>query len=144
VAQYFPPVAEKFSGLTTTPENLLLWFHHLPWDTKMASGKTLWDELTLHYTHGVEQVAKMRSMWAIMKPFVDEERFRLTADFLAIQYDDAVIWRDASIAYFQSLSGRALPAGVPAPAHELAWYKAQKLPFAPGNPGKTASPFRGD
>jgi alpha-glucuronidase len=144
VAQYAPPLAAIFSDPAKTPEPLLLWFHHLPWDYRMASGKTLWDELTLHYARGVEQVAVMQAMWAKMKPYVDAERWQITADFLAIQYGDAVIWRDASIATFQSLSGRALPAGVPAPAHDLEWYKTQKLPFAPGNPGKTASPFRGD
>jgi alpha-glucuronidase len=79
-----------------------------------------------------------------MKPYVDAERWQITADFLAMQLDSAVEWRDASIAYFQSLSGRPLPQGVPAPAHELDWYKAKRLPFAPGNPGKTASPFRED
>lgn len=144
VAQYAPSLAAMFSDPHQTPEPLLLWFHHLPWDYRMASGQTLWDELTLHYARGVEHVAAMKAMWATMKPYIDAERWRITADFLAIQYDDAVVWRDASIAYYQSLSGRALPAGVPAPAHALDWYKAQKLPFAPGNPGKTAAPFRGD
>jgi alpha-glucuronidase len=144
VAQYAPPLAAMFSDPAKTPEPLLLWFHHLPWDYRMASGHTLWDELVLHYARGVDHVADMQATWARMKPYVDEERFRITADFLAIQLGDAILWRDASIAYFQSISGLPLPAGVPAPAHELSYYKAIKLPFAPGNPGKTAAPFRGD
>ncbi|GAA0574342.1 alpha-glucuronidase family glycosyl hydrolase [Rhizomicrobium electricum] len=144
VAQYHAPLAAIFADPNKTPEPLLLWFHHLPWDHKMVSGRTLWDELALHYARGVENVKAMQATWARMKPYVDAERWQITADFLAMQYDSAVEWRDASIAYFQSLSGRPLPHGVPAPAHDLDWYKAKRLPFAPGNPGKTASPFRED
>jgi alpha-glucuronidase len=143
-SQYAPPLAAMLADPRRTPENLLLWFHHLPWDYHMASGHTLWDELTLHYAHGVDRVAAMQATWARLRPYVDSERYQITADFLAQQHDDAVVWRDASIAYFGSLSGRALPAGVPAPAHDLDYYKALRWPFAPGNPGKTASPFRGD
>ncbi|MDM8004182.1 MAG: alpha-glucuronidase family glycosyl hydrolase, partial [Bacteroidota bacterium] len=29
--QYFPPLSEIFNDPMTCPENLLLWFHHLPW-----------------------------------------------------------------------------------------------------------------
>lgn len=42
--QYHPEVAKFFSSLETCPEEFLLWFHHLPWDYKMKSGRTLWDE----------------------------------------------------------------------------------------------------
>ena len=52
VAQYFPPVEDKFSSLQTCPEEFLLWFHHVPWTHKLKSGKTLWDELCYHYYKG--------------------------------------------------------------------------------------------
>ena len=144
VAQYAPPLAAQFGDAATTPEPLLLWFHHVPWTTRMKSGQTLWDELVLHYDRGVKQVAEMNATWARMKSYVDPERFQLTADFLLIQQEDAQIWRDASIAYFQSLSALPLPAGVAPPQHSLDYYKAQHLPFAPGSPGKTAAPFKND
>jgi alpha-glucuronidase len=144
VAQYAPPLAAQFSDPHQTPERLFLWFHHEPWSYQMKSGRTLWDELVLHYAHGVENVGKMNESWAKLKPYVDAERFQLTADFLRRQQEDAKIWRDASIAYFQSLSGLPLPAGVASPEHTLDYYKALRQPFAPGSPGKTASPFRND
>ena len=50
VAQYAPQVAARFGDPKKTPENLLLWFHHLPWDHRMPSGRTLWDELVFRYT----------------------------------------------------------------------------------------------
>ena len=56
VSQYAPALAAVFNDPQQTPEKYLLWFHHLPWDHRMASGATLWDELVMHYTHGVEYV----------------------------------------------------------------------------------------
>jgi alpha-glucuronidase len=131
-SQYSPGVAAQFSNLKKTPENLLLWFHHVPWDHEMSSGRTLWDELVLHYTHGVEVVSQMRSTWAAQQGRIDAERFAQVAAFLAIQEQEAQWWRDACIAYFQSISGRPLPAGVSAPAHPLEYYKSLKFPYAPG------------
>lgn len=132
IAQYAPPVAEVFGSLENIPEKNLLWFHHVPWDYKMKSGRTLWDELALHYQQGVAAVVRMRSTWAKMKPYVDEQRYDETATYLAIQEKEAKWWRDACLAYFQSVSKRPLPAGVPAPEHPLSYYEALTFPFEPG------------
>jgi alpha-glucuronidase len=134
VAQYAPAVAKLLADPRTTPESELLWFHHLPWDYRMASGRTLWAEMVAHYDRGVATVGAMRRQWNTLQPLVDAERWRKTATFLAIQQREAQWWRDASLAYWMSVNGLPLPAGVAAPAHDLAWYKAQRAPFAPGNP----------
>ncbi|WP_434991173.1 alpha-glucuronidase family glycosyl hydrolase [Xanthomonas melonis] len=134
VAQYAAPVARVFGDARRVPEQYLLWFHHLPWDHRMASGRTLWDELVWHYDHGVAEVAAMRRTWQGLAGRIDPPRYQQVADFLAIQQREAQWWRDASIAYFQSVSGRALPPGVAAPAHPLAYYQSLTFPYAPGNP----------
>ena len=132
--QYAPALAKLLDNPKTTPERELLWFHHLPWDYRLASGETLWDGLIHHYDRGVETVAAMQRDWAKLKPQVDAERFAQVETFLAIQHREAIWWRDACIAYFQSVSGRPLPAGSAAPAHDLNWYKALSFPYAPGHP----------
>ncbi|QHD66205.1 alpha-glucuronidase [Sphingobium yanoikuyae] len=132
--QYAPALAKLLDNPKTTPERDLLWFHHLPWDYRLASGETLWDGLIHHYDRGVETVAAMQRDWATLKPQVDAERFAQVETFLAIQHREAQWWRDACIAYFQSVSGRPLPAGSAAPAHPLDWYKALSFPYAPGHP----------
>ncbi len=132
--QYAPALAKLLDNPKTTPERELLWFHHLPWDYRLASGETLWDGLIHHYDRGVETVAAMQRDWAKLKPQVDAERFAQVETFLAIQHREAIWWRDACIAYFQSVSGRPLPAGSAAPAHPLDWYKALSFPYAPGHP----------
>ncbi|MEA9612152.1 MULTISPECIES: alpha-glucuronidase family glycosyl hydrolase [Xanthomonas] len=133
-AQYAAPVARVFGNVQRVPERYLLWFHHVPWDHRMASGRPLWDELVWHYDHGVDEVQQMRATWQQLHGRIDAQRYQQIAAFLAIQQDEAQWWRDASIAYFQQVSGRALPAGTASPAHTLAYYQALKFPYAPGNP----------
>ena len=134
VAQYSPEVAATFQSLEKTPEKFLMWFHHVPWDYKMASGRTLWNEMIVHYNRGVQAVGSMRKTWAGMASFVDPERYAQVAAFLEIQENDAKWWRDASIAYFQTFSKRPLPQGFPAPEHTLQYYEAICTPFVPGDP----------
>lgn len=132
VDQYAPPVAEEFNDLTRIPDKYLLWFHHVPWNYRMRSGHTLWDELVMHYTDGVDQVAQMRETWSHLKGYIDDERYQQVAAFLAIQQKEAQWWRDACIAYFQSINGLPLPAGYAPPKHSLKYYESLKFPYAPG------------
>jgi len=132
VAQYAPSVARRFADPRTTPPELLLWFHHLPWDYAMASGRTLWAELIARYDRGVATVDDMGRRWAALKPDIDPERHAEVTAYLAVQAREARWWRDACIAYFQSVSGLPLPAGTRPPAQDLAAYKALRFGFAPG------------
>lgn len=132
IAQYAPVLARQFAAVETTPERDLLWFHHVGWDHRMRSGKTLWDELVAHYDLGVDQVAAMHRDWQTLAPYIDAERFRKTDAFLAIQQREAQWWRDACLAYFSSVSGHSLPAGVAQPAKTLADYEAISFPYEPG------------
>jgi alpha-glucuronidase len=134
VAQYAPVVAKQFGSIDQVPEKFLLWFHHVPWDHRVSSGRTLWDELVTRYTNGVTAVAEMRRTWAGLAPYVDAERHREVSSFLAIQEKEAKWWRDACIAYFQSFSKRPLPAGVEPPERTLAEYQRIVIPYAPGHP----------
>ncbi|WP_281352858.1 alpha-glucuronidase family glycosyl hydrolase [Pseudoxanthomonas sacheonensis] len=133
VAQYFPPVAREFGDVHRVPEDLLLWFHHVPWDYKTRSGRPLWDELAYRYERGVDYVRTMRNTWDGLEPYVDAERYAQVAAFLGIQEREAQWWRDASIAYFQTFSERPLPPGIAPPAHSLDYYKSLDFPYAPGD-----------
>ena len=132
VSQYAPPVAARFEDLKQIPDAYLLWFHHLPWDYRMRSGRTLWEELVRHYTHGVDEVKRLRATWTGLEGRIDAQRYAKTAAFLLIQQHEAQWWRDASIAYWQSLNGLPLPPGEAAPAHTLDYYQSLAFPYAPG------------
>ena len=132
IAQYAPELARLYADPRTTPEKYLLWFHHLRWDYMMPSGRTLWAELIAHYDKGVADAAALQSRWTALKPYIDSARFEDEQELLAQQLKEATWWRDACIAYFQSVSGLPLPAGVRPPALPLDAYKAMTFPHAPG------------
>jgi alpha-glucuronidase len=113
VDQYFPPVADLFNDVDRCPEIFLLWFHHLPWDHRMKSGRTLWDELVFHYHTGAAQAAALAATWQKLAPFVDPRRHQAVTARLAIQKSDAAQWRDKILAYFAQFSG--LPITPPSP-----------------------------
>jgi alpha-glucuronidase len=84
----------------------------------------------------------MRKTCLSLARFVDPQRFAQAAAFLAVQEAEAQWWRDATLAYFQSVSRRPLPAGYAPPARTLQQYESLSFPYAPGNPGWTAAPIR--
>jgi alpha-glucuronidase len=127
VSQYHPPVSDRFAGLATCPEKFLLWFHHVPWDHRMRSDRTLWEELALHYQRGVDWVRATRKQWNALEGVIDAERHAEVANKLAIQDRDAVWWRDAVLLYFQTFSKRPLPEGVEKPQKTLEEYQAKSL-----------------
>jgi alpha-glucuronidase len=109
VSQYSTGVCEKFNDINTCPEKYLLWFHHVPWDYRMKSGKTLWDELCCRYNLGTEYVDKMINKWQTTKLYVDPQTFSQVSEKLQIQKKDAGIWKDTCIKYFQKFSKRPVP-----------------------------------
>lgn len=131
-AQYFPPVRDIFNDLEKIPEEFLLWFHHLPWDYKMKSGNTLWDELCYKYYEGVEMVRDMQKTWDSLEKYVDGPRFNHVKTFLAIQEKEAVWWRDACVLYFQTYSKRPIPEGLEKPKHSLEYYMQLEHQYVPG------------
>ncbi|WP_062066526.1 alpha-glucuronidase family glycosyl hydrolase [Cellvibrio sp. OA-2007] len=123
IAQYPAPLAKLYGDVNAVPEDLLLWFHHVSWDHKMQSGRSLWDELVHKYYEGVEQVRSMQSDWDQQEQFVDAERFAQVKALLQVQERDAVIWRDSCLLYFQTFSGKPIPAGYEKPKHDLDYYQ---------------------
>jgi len=127
VSQYHTEVRERFANRTTCPEKFLLWFHHVPWDYRLRSGRKLWDELALHYQSGVEWTRTAGKEWAGLTGVVDTERQAEVAKKLSIQQSDAVWWRDSVLLYFQTFSKEPLPNGVGKPAKTLEEYKATSI-----------------
>ena len=105
VGQYREPYASQYDKLETCPENLLLWFHHLPWDYKMKDGSTLWESLQYHYNQGVIMTETYQNLWHNkMKAYVDEQRWREVDERLKIQVENAREWRDVCLGYFRQFA----------------------------------------
>ncbi|MBK8476369.1 MAG: alpha-glucuronidase [Opitutaceae bacterium] len=136
VGQYRPEVTKVFGDPKLCPEKYLLWFHHVPWDRPLASGRPLWDEIALHYQAGVGEVRTWEKTWANLTGKVDAERHTHVAALLKRQEADARFWRDGCLLYFQTFSKRPLPAGVEPAEYTLEYYRDFRLRYYPGNPGE--------
>ena len=119
VQQYPESLCSLYNDINTCPENLLAWFHHVPWDFRMKSGRTFWDELCHKYDDGLHQARHFLAVWDAMQPYIDTQRFDEVQHKLRIQALDAVWWRDACLLYFQTFSHRPIPQDVEHPVHNL-------------------------
>ena len=119
VKQYPEELCRLYNDINTCPENLLAWFHHVPWDHRMKSGRTFWDELCHKYDEGVREARHFLTVWDAMQPYVDSQRFDEVQRKLRIQARDAEWWRDACLLYFQTFSQRPIPQDVEHPVHNL-------------------------
>jgi alpha-glucuronidase len=102
VTQYHPPLSERWDDPATTPDELLLWFHRLPWDYEMKSGRTLWEEIAAHYEQGAREAAELLDAWQALRGRVDDQRFAEVLARLQVQADHAAQWRDQCIGFFLS------------------------------------------
>ena len=119
VEQYHEPLKSLYNNVETCPENLILWFHHLPWDYKMKSGRTLWDELCYTYQEGIDEAASFIKVWESVEKYVDSQRYENIHRKIVRQAKDAIWWRDACMLYFQTFSGMPIPEDCTAPQHTL-------------------------
>jgi alpha-glucuronidase len=140
VAQYAPPVRDRYANLATVPDSVLLWFHRVPWTYRTRSGRNVWDELVFRYNAGVDTVRAMEKAWATVEPAIDAERFSEVAQFLGIQEREARWWRDAALTYFQQFSRMPIPEKYDQPAHPLAYYQQIRCPANRNKPRCDAVP----
>lgn len=98
--QYYPEVADQFNDPVKCPEKYLLWFHHIPWDYTLSSGRILKDELIFRYKRGVQKVEGIIELWKKLEGKIDDLRYREILEKLEIQLKDAREWEDVCISYF--------------------------------------------
>jgi alpha-glucuronidase len=119
VSQYHEPLRSLYDNVDTCPKELILWFHHLPWDYKMKSGRTLWNELCYTFEEGIQEARGFISTWESVEKYVDPYRYGQIHDKLVRQAKDAIWWRDALMLYFQTFSGMPIPEDCTHPQHTL-------------------------
>lgn len=107
VDQYPEPYRSQYDNIETCPEEYLLWFHHVPWNYKMKSGSTLWQELCMKYNMGVAMVEVYRDFWhTSAKQYMKghEQEWQHTDSLLNVQLENAKEWRETCLKYFQTFS----------------------------------------
>ena len=107
VGQYPEPYRSLYDNIQTCPEEYLLWFHHVPWNYRMKSGSTLWQELCMKYNMGVAMVEVYRDYWhTSAKQYMKghEQEWQHTDSLLNVQLENAKEWRNTCLKYFQTFS----------------------------------------
>jgi alpha-glucuronidase len=103
--QYYPGNASKYETPGTCPDELLLFFHHLPYTYRLKSGKTVIQHIYDTHFDGVEQVRELQQSWERLKSKIDTRRFEAVRERLGQQLENAIEWRDIINAYFYRKTG---------------------------------------
>jgi alpha-glucuronidase len=105
VGQYPPEIAKMYESTATTPDNLLLFFHHVPYTYKLHDGKTVIQYLYDSHYQGAVEAARLGEEWATLKGKIDPAFFQDERARLEYQAGHAIVWRDAVVQYFLKQSG---------------------------------------
>lgn len=105
IGQYPKELAARYESLATCPDDLLLFFHHVPYDYKLHSGKTLVQSIYDAHYAGALAAAEYVPQWESLKGKIDVERYQKTLALFTYQAGHAIVWRDAIDSWFHRISG---------------------------------------
>lgn len=103
--QYNAPVCEKYDSLEKCPDELLLFFHHVPYTHTLHSGKTVIQHIYDTHFEGADAAAGYESRWNALRGKVREDVFEEVLNRIRIQAASAAEWRDIINTYFFRKSG---------------------------------------
>lgn len=103
--QYHPEVAASFENIETTPDDLLLWFHHVPYTYRLKSGKTVIQHFYDAHYQGAEIAQTFPAQWEALRSLIDDERFEHVALRLRYQAGHALVWRDSVNNFYYAKCG---------------------------------------
>jgi alpha-glucuronidase len=105
IGQYPPAVQNLYESLAKCPDNLLLFFHHVPYTYVLHSGKTVVQHVYDSHYDGADRARDVISQWKTLDGHIDQERYRDILARLEYQAGEAVVWRDAICNWIYRLSG---------------------------------------
>ncbi|KAL2871022.1 alpha-glucuronidase [Aspergillus lucknowensis] len=119
--QYPPQVAARYEDPATTPDNLLLWFHHVPYTRRLReTGETVIQHFYNAHYAGAETAHSFVGLWDSLKGLIDTRRFAEVRERFVYQAGHAIVWRDSVSGFYRNLSG------IP-DAHDRVWNHPWRL-----------------
>lgn len=103
--QYYPEVTAKYESLEECPDELLLFFHHVPYTHRLQSGKTVIQHIYDTHFKGVEQARELKERWETLKNRLDDHVYYHVLERLQEQVEHAREWRDVINTYFYRKTG---------------------------------------
>ena len=105
IGQYPPAVQKLYESLASCPDNLLLFFHHVPYTYVLHSGKTVVQHIYDSHYDGADRARDFVSQWKTLEGHIDQDRYGDILARLQYQAGEAVVWRDAICNWIYRLSG---------------------------------------
>lgn len=103
--QYPPGLTALFDSVDACPQELLLFFHRLPYSHRLKNGKTLLQYYYDMHFEGVREVEDFISQWQSLKQHLPKAVFESVGSRLARQLENAREWRDVVNTYFYRRTG---------------------------------------
>ena len=105
--QYPAQIFNMYENIETTPDNLLLWFHHVNYTTRLKSGETVIQHFYNAHYAGADTAQSFVQLWKSLEGKVDSERYDDVLFRQVYQAGHSIVWRDAINEYYYNLSGIA-------------------------------------
>jgi alpha-glucuronidase len=105
IGQYPPEMRKMYESLSACPDNLLLFFHHVPWTYVLHSGKTVIQHIYDSHYEGAERAHDFIARWQTLAGHVDDARYRDILARFEFQAGEAFKWRDVICAWAYRMSG---------------------------------------
>lgn len=105
VEQYNEPWRSRYANKEKCPEELLLFFHYIPYTYVLKTGKTLIQHIYDTHFEGVEEVEALKKQWEGLAGKISDRSFACVKDRFARQLENAKEWRDRVNTYFYRKSG---------------------------------------
>ena len=105
VGQYSPSARKVYEPLANTPDNIVLFFHHVPYNYRLHSGQTVIQAIYDSHYEGAARTDDFVMEWKALKGRVDDERYKDVLAQLKYQAGHAIVWRDAIDDWFHQMSG---------------------------------------
>jgi alpha-glucuronidase len=105
IGQYPPEVQKLYEPVKSCPDNLLLFFHHVPYGYVLHSGKTVIQHIYDSHYDGAKRAHEFIAEWKTLKGHVDEERYEDILARFEFQAGEALKWRDVVCEWIYKVSG---------------------------------------
>jgi alpha-glucuronidase len=105
IGQYPPEVAARYESLETTPDDLLLFLHHVPYTYRLHSGKSVIQYIYDSHYDAAAEAQQFPMFWRSVESRVDPARYQAILEKLEYQAGHAIVWRDSICTWFAKQSG---------------------------------------
>lgn len=104
-ALYQEPNASMYDNPETCPEELLLFFHHMPYNYRLKNGKTILQHIYDTHFEGAGMAAEMAAGFEKLKGKLPDKVYARTMERFLHQKEHSCEWRDQINTYFYRKTG---------------------------------------